>query len=69
MSIACFIRYEIDPSKRDAFERYARAWSQIIPRLGGHLIGYFLPYEGTTYEAWGLIVLETFERPASKQVR
>ena len=59
MSIACFIRYEIDPSKRDAFERYARGWSQIIPRLGGHLIGYFLPYEGTTYEAWGLIAFDS----------
>ncbi len=59
MSIACFIRYEIDPGKRDAFELYARGWSQIIPRFGGHLIGYFLPYEGTSYEAWGLIAFDS----------
>lgn len=59
MSIACLIRYEIDPFQRDAFARYARAWSRIIPRLGGHLVGYFLPHEGSNYEAWGLIVFES----------
>jgi hypothetical protein len=59
MSIACFIRYEIDPFKRDAFERYARGWSQVIPRLGGHLVGYFLPHEGTSYEAWGVIAFDS----------
>jgi NIPSNAP len=59
MSITCFIRYEIDPFQRDAFARYARAWSGIIPRLGGCLVGYFLPFEGTNFEAWGLIAFET----------
>jgi hypothetical protein len=53
--ITCFIRYEIDPSQRDAFRRYAESWGRIIPRLGGHLLGYFLPHEGTNYEAWGLV--------------
>jgi hypothetical protein len=28
---------------------------RIIPRCGGHLIGYFLPYEGTNNVGWGLI--------------
>ena len=55
MTIACFIRYEIDPFQRDAFRQYAENWGRIIPRCGGHLIGYFLPREGTNYEAWGLI--------------
>src|SRR5512133_2448606 len=55
MAITCFIRYEIDPFQRDAFRRYAVAWSHIIPRLGGNLLGYFLPHEGSNYEAWGLI--------------
>jgi len=55
MQITCFIRYEIDPFQRDAFRRYAIAWAQIIPRLGGHLVGYFLPHEGSNVEAWGLI--------------
>lgn len=55
MTITCFIRYEIDPFQREAFRRYAENWSRIIPRLGGRLLGYFLPLEGTNYEAWGLV--------------
>lgn len=53
--ITCFIRYELDPFQRGAFQRYAQAWGEIIPRCGGHLIGYFLPHEGSNVEAWGLI--------------
>ncbi|NHZ91460.1 NIPSNAP family protein [Massilia sp. CCM 8733] len=55
MTIACFIRYDIDPFQRDAFRDYAENWGRIIPRCGGNLIGYFLPLEGTNYEAWGLV--------------
>jgi hypothetical protein len=55
MPITCFIRYEIDPFQRDEFRVYAENWSRIIPRCGGRLLGYFLPCEGTNYEAWGLI--------------
>ena len=55
MAIACFIRYEIDPFQREHFRRYAQNWANIIPRLGGRLIGYFLPHEGSNFEAWGLI--------------
>ena len=55
MPITCFIRYEIDPVQRDAFREYAENWGRIIPRLGGRLLGYFLPHEGTNYEAWGLV--------------
>ena len=55
MTLTCFIRYEIDPFKRELFRRYCQAWGRIIPRCGGHLLGYFLPAEGTNYEAWGLI--------------
>ena len=55
MNIACFIRYKIDPFQRAAFKTYAENWGRIIPRCGGHLIGYFLPYEGTNDIAWGLI--------------
>ncbi len=53
--ITCFIRYQIDPYKRDAFADYARNWARIIPRCGGDLIGYFLPHEGSNDIAWGLI--------------
>lgn len=55
MTIACFIRYDIDPFQREAFREYAENWGRIIPRCGGNLIGYFLPLEGTNYEAWGLV--------------
>jgi hypothetical protein len=55
MTITCFIRYEIDPFQREAFKTYAEAWGRIIPRCGGHLLGYFLPHEGSNVEAWGLI--------------
>lgn len=55
MPITCFIRYDIDPFQREAFRRYAENWGRIIPRLGGHLLGYFLPHEGSNVEAWGLV--------------
>jgi hypothetical protein len=59
MNITCFIRYEIDPRQRAAFRAYAENWLRIIPRCGGRLIGYFLPHEGTNYEAWGLISFDS----------
>jgi hypothetical protein len=59
VSIACFIRYQIDPFQLDAFRTYAETWGRIIPRAGGHLIGYFLPYEGTNDIAWGLIAFDS----------
>jgi hypothetical protein len=40
---------------RDTFRQYAENWGRIIPRCGGHLLGYFLPHEGTNDIAWGLI--------------
>jgi len=58
LKITCFIRYQIDPFQRDEFSRYAQAWAGIIPRLGGHLLGYFLPYEGTNDIGWGLIAFD-----------
>lgn len=54
--VACLIRYQIDPFQRDAFRDYAQNWLRIIPRCGGDLIGYFLPYEGTNDIAWALIL-------------
>jgi hypothetical protein len=56
--ITCFIRYQIDPFQRDAFKQYAENWGRIIPRCGGHLVGYFLPDEGTNDIAWGLIAFD-----------
>jgi NIPSNAP len=59
MTITCIIRYQIDPFQRDAFKSYAENWGRIIPRCGGHLIGYFLPYEGTNDVGWGLIAFDS----------
>jgi hypothetical protein len=58
-TVTCFIRYQIDPFQRDAFKTYAENWGRIIPRCGGHLLGYFLPHEGTNDVAWGLISFDS----------
>jgi hypothetical protein len=59
MKITCIIRYQIDPLQREAFAQYCGNWGKIIPRNGGHLVGYFLPYEGTNDIAWGLIAFDS----------
>ena len=56
--IVCLIRYQIDPFQVDAFTEYARNWGSIIPRLGGDLLGYFVPHEGTNDVAWALIAFD-----------
>lgn len=52
--LTCFIRYEIDPFKKEAFEEYSRAWGEAIPRCGADLIGYYAPYEGSSNIAYGV---------------
>ena len=62
--ITCFIRYDIDPFKVDAFEAYARAWGQAIPRCGADLVGYFAPHEGsatTAYAVYNIASLADYE--------
>jgi hypothetical protein len=59
MTITCLIRYQIDPFQRDGFKKHAENLISIIPRCGGHLIGYFLPHEGTNDVAWGLIAFDS----------
>ena len=67
--ITCIIRYQIDPFQRDAFQTYAENWGRIIPRCGGHLIGYFLPHEGTNDVAWGLIAFDSLAAYESYRAR
>ena len=55
--ITCFIRYDIDPNRREAFEEYARMWGQAIPRCGADLVGYFAPHEGAASLAYGVYSL------------
>ena len=59
MTITVFIRYQIDPFKRPAFEAYAQRWLTIIPKCGGNLLGYWMPHEGTNNIAFGLISFES----------
>lgn len=64
MPITCFIHYEIDPAKGEAFEQYAKKWDQVIPRAGADLLGYFLPHEGsltTAYAAYNVENLAAYE--------
>jgi hypothetical protein len=55
MTITVFIRYQLDPYKRDGFEAYAHNWLKIIPKCGGDLVGYWMPHEGTDNIAYALI--------------
>jgi hypothetical protein len=59
MPITVFIRYQLDPFKRDKFEEYARRWLSIIPKFGGDVVGYWMPHEGTNNIAYGLISFES----------
>lgn len=67
--ITCFIRYQIDPNRVDAFERYARNWGEAIPRCGADLIGYFAPHEGSTTTAYGLYNIESLAAYESYRAR
>ena len=58
MAVTVFIRYQIDPFKRAMFEAYARRWLAIVPKCGGHLLGYWMPHEGTNNIAFALISFE-----------
>ncbi|GAB3035080.1 NIPSNAP family protein [Bowmanella dokdonensis] len=59
MTLTCFIRYQLDPFKLEAFRHYAEKWADIIPACGGRLLGYFLPHEGTNCEGWGLVSFDS----------
>jgi hypothetical protein len=59
MAITVFIRYQLDPFKRAAFEAYARRWLTIIPACGGDVVGYWMPHEGTNNIAYGLISFDS----------
>lgn len=59
MTVTVFIRYRIDPFKRDLFEEYARRWHEIIPANGGDLLGYWMPHEGTNDIAYALISFDS----------
>jgi len=58
--ITCHVRYEIDPSRIEAFERFARKWMELVERHGGTHHGYFLPSEGASDIAYALFSFPSF---------
>jgi hypothetical protein len=52
--ITCHVRYEIDPARIEAFERFAESWMDLVERHGGTHHGYFLPAEGASDVAYAL---------------
>ena len=69
MTVTVFIRYQLDPFKRDAFEAYAKRWLDIIPKNGGDLVGYWMPHEGTNNIAFALISFESLAAYESYRAR
>jgi hypothetical protein len=69
MAVTVFIRYQIDPFKREMFEQYAKRWNTIIPKCGGDLIGYWMPHEGTNNIAFALIAFENLAAYESYRAR
>lgn len=57
--LTCIIRYQIDPTKKADFEKYARNWGEAIPRCGADLVGYFAPHEGSSTLAYGIYHIES----------
>ena len=69
MTVTVFIRYQIDPFKRTHFEEYSKRWLSIIPRMGGDLLGYWMPHEGTNNIAFALISFESLAAYESYRAR
>jgi len=57
--ITCFLRYEIDPDRIDAFERYGRLWITLVERFGGRHHGYLLPSEGASDVAYASFTFDS----------
>ena len=69
MTITVFIRYQLDPFRRNEFEAYAKRWLAIIPKCGGDLVGYWMPHEGTNNIAFALISFESLAAYESYRAR
>ena len=59
MTVTVFIRYQLDPYRRNQFEEYAKRWLTIIPACGGNCLGYWMPHEGTNTIAFALISFDS----------
>ena len=52
--VTCYLKYVIDPFKKDEFEHYAKLWIPLVNSFGGQHHGYFLPSEGANNIALAL---------------
>jgi hypothetical protein len=57
--ITCVVEYTIDPEKIEPFERFARAWIELMNRHGGEHHGYFMPSEGASDRALALFSFQS----------
>jgi len=57
--LTCFIRYHIDPTKRQQFVQYAKNWGEAIPRNGADLVGYYAPHEVSSTLSYGVYNIES----------
>ena len=58
--ISCYIRYQIDPTKLDEFEIYAKKWIPLVNKFGGEHNGYYLPSEGANDIALAIFTFPSF---------
>jgi hypothetical protein len=58
--ITCHVRYVIDPSKIEDFERFAKRWIALVRASGGTHHGYFMPSEGASNIALALFSFPSF---------
>lgn len=58
--ITCVVEYTIDAAKMAEFERFARAWIDLVDKHGGTHHGYFLPSEGASDRALALFSFPSF---------
>ena len=68
MKIVGIIRYQIDPFQRDGFKKHAENLIGAVPRCGGHLVGFFRPYEGPNDVAWASLssIVSPLMRPTER---
>jgi len=63
--VTCFLKYQIEPNKIEAFERYAKTWIDLVNAMGGDHHGYLLPHEGANniaYASFSFSSLAAYER-------
>ena len=70
--VTCYLRYVINPSKLNEFERYGKMWIPLVEKFGGRHHGYFLPSEGASNVALAMFTfpsLATYEEYRSKSLQ